>query len=534
MKKFIIVFLLLSFLYYSCRNRSASEAHIVGDYVKIPLKADLSRLTEKQKHLIELLIRITDYIDSIYFYENFGNPYPVLDTITDSLKRELFLINFGPWNMITMQAFIKGFGKKPLGGNFYPYDITMQEFLKSADADKSSHYTFIRRDSSNNLYSIPYHVMLKKYTDTICSLLIEASKYTENERFREYLNQIAIDLKADNYYKSDSLWVLIRNNLIDFVVGPLYIATDKLMDLKADHIAMVLIKDTIWTQKVQKYNVWLKYLQKALPVPPEYKEEKPGDASSITVYDAIAMGGSAKVSGTLMSIVLPSLDQRVSLNVGMKNIQFKNVIEYKSKYIVKPLAKEILPKENLQYITSNAFFVNTIMWEIGNSLGLKNTINGKGTVREALKETATIIEYVKNNLMSLYLVNRLAQVDEIQNDLKENYYTFVVDLIRALRFGKLNNYSKANLITLNYFFKTKAIKIGWDNKIRIQIDKFKTITDSLIRKIIVMQGNGDYKQAKSFIKQYNYIPPELYNLLQKVNSKHIPVDIYPVNIKLKP
>ena len=48
--------------------------------------------------------------------------------------------------------------------------------------------------------------------------------------------------------------------------------------------------------------------------------------------------------------------------------------------------------EQRDNVTFTAFFANTMFHEVAHGLGIKNTINNRGTVRQALKEHASALE----------------------------------------------------------------------------------------------------------------------------------------------
>ncbi|MBN2663123.1 MAG: hypothetical protein JXR68_05695 [Bacteroidales bacterium] len=529
MKKNIIISIFILIFFGACKNNSEDTTPIAinneHSIKEVELVADLSDISDNQKKMIKLFIIASNYIDSMFFYENLENFQAVLNNIQDETLKKKFIYNFGPWDRFNQNLpFIDGFDAKPLGGNFYPSDMTPDEFKFLNDDKKNWNYTFIRRDSLGNLIVLPYHLKFKNYIDTISSLLNQAAYLSDNQQFSEYLREKAIALQTDNYFKSDSIWVNLVDNDIDFIIGPTYVLDDKLFNLKAEHQSFVLIKDVDWTNRMKKYNKWLKFLQKAIPVSEEYRAEEPGANSSIVVYDALYYGGSGKCGGTLLSVVFP-LDPKIQIEQGVKNVQFKNIIEFKFNSVAKPISDVILTDNQKVYLSQEAFFINTILYEMGGSLGIRNTINNNGTVRNALRDYFTIADYIKNYTLSLFLAEKLSEVGEIENDLKENYFTFVVDLIRLIRFGLQNDYAVSNLVFYNYLVETKAITYDGNGHIVIDYENMKTANNSLTTKIIVMQGNGDYDGLKSFIEKYKVIDVRLQNLINSINDKNIPTDM---------
>lgn len=529
-----LLFIILVIFIFGCKNTTQTQIQTNKDTIKeqspqiyikkVKLSTNLNDFTENEKQIIKDLMHVADFADSMFFYENYENYRQVLDTLTDSVLREKFIYNFGPWERFNNdKPFIKGVGPKKEGGNFYPNDISRMEFYEYQDSCKYSPYTFIRRNKEGKLYCLPYHVKFKNYIDSIDVLLNNVINLTDNKDFAEFLKQRISDFRTDDYYKSDSMWIGLNTNKIDFIIGPVYVNDDKFMNLKAEHQSFVLIKDQDWTMRVGKYNKWLKFLQKTIPVPVKYRAEDPGDGSNIVVYDAIYYGGSAKAGGTLISEIFP-LNPKIQLSQGVKNMQFKNVIKFKFDAIAKPLSELVLFKNQSALVTADAFFENTILYEMANSLGIRNTVNGKGSVRRALKNYFSMADYIKTYSLALFLVDKLDEVNEISSEPESNYYTFVVDLLRLIRFGTENDYAKVNLIIYNYFVENKAIEYR-KGRIVINYEKMKESNIELIKKIIIWQGNGDIDAIKSFIKKYNYEDEDLKLLIKNINDNKIPTDI---------
>ncbi len=531
MKKIIVIssFFILFFISCDKNNKVENDNELsikpLESYAKeFVLKADLSSFSDNQKMIIQHLIKASEYIDTIFYYENLADFKEVFYAINDSNKIKLFKYNMGPWDRFNQnKPIVEGVGKKFDGANFYPKDITKEEFEKFNDQNKNSNFTFIRRKETGELYCVPYNIELKKYIDSISVLLIKASDLSDDKMFSEYLKSRVVALQTDDYFYSDSIWLKMQDNLIDFIIGPIYINDDKLFNIKAEHQSYLLIKDEEWTNKMHKYNKWLPFLQKAIPVDEKYRAEEPGTSSSISVYDAIYFGGSSKTGGTFLSVVLP-MDATFQIKYGVKNIQFKNIIQAKYEAITEPISKLILIDEQKKHVSSEVFFINSIFYEMANSLGIRNTINNKGEVRVALKDYFAITDYMKNYALSLFLAEELYEVGEIENDLQENYFTFVVNLIRLIRFGNKNDYATTNLVIFNYLVSNKAIKFKSD-KIEINYEKMKTSIEELTKKIIIIQGDGNYDEAKKFIDKNSTVSNELQNIINIINNANIPTDI---------
>src|SRR5579883_2072540 len=100
-----------------------------------------------------------------------------------------FWLNKGPWsNLDGNTAFIPGVPeRKPLGANFYPEDMTRQEFeawaktLSPADrAQAEGFFTVIRRGADRKLTAVPYSKAYAADLTKAAALLREAAGLTDN------------------------------------------------------------------------------------------------------------------------------------------------------------------------------------------------------------------------------------------------------------------------------------------------------------------------------------------------------------------
>ncbi len=121
------------------------------------------------------------------------------------------------------------------------------------------------------------------------------------------------------------------------------------------------------------------------------------------------------------------------------------------------IAKEIMSEEQLDNVKFDAFFSNVTFHEVAHGLGIKNTVNGKGSVRKALENQYSAWEEAKADILGLYMVTSLIQKGEITN-ITENdaYATFIAGILRSVRFGAASAHGKANMMCFNYFEDQKA------------------------------------------------------------------------------
>jgi len=204
----------------------------------------------------------------------------------------------------------------------------------------------------------------------------------------------------------------------------------------------------------------------------------------------------------------------------------KNAMKAKFDKILVPIAELLITPEQRKHITFNAFFENTMFHEVGHAMGIKNTLDGKGTAREALKEQYSAIEEGKADIMGLYLVTKLYEMGELtEGVVMDNYVTFFAGIFRSSRFGAASSHGKANMMRFNYFQEREAFTRNEDGTYTVNFEKMQVAMISLMQDILHIQGNGDYEAAKKWVEEKGIIVPQLKTDLDRVNAMNIPVDV---------
>lgn len=495
-------------------------------YVTVKLTADLSHLSEDQKKMIGLLIKAGEIMDEIFWKQAYGDKTDLIIRINDPRTKKFAKINYGPWDRLdNNRPFVEGIGPKPAGAGFYPVDMTKEEFEQSDLPGKKSLYTLIRRDNQDNLVVVPYHQAFSGEVKKAARLLREAAALAEHEGFRKYLNLRAEALLTDEYFESDLAWMDMKSNKIDIITGPIETYEDRLFGYKAAYETYVLIKDMEWSERLSKYTEFLPELQAGLPVADRYKLEVPGSESQLAAFDVIYYGGDCNAGSKTIAVNLPN-DEKVQLEKGTRRSQLKNAMRAKFDKILLPIAEELIDKDQRKYITFNAFFSNTMFHEVAHGLGIKNTITGKGTVREALKEHAAALEEGKADVLGLYMITELHRKGEIREELMSFYTTFMASIFRSVRFGASSAHGKANMIRFNYFQEMGAFaKDSHTGTYKVNFEKMQQAMNSLSDNILSLQGDGDYEGVDALVKESGHIKPGLQADLDKLARKGIPVDI---------
>ena len=356
-------------------------------------------------------------------------------------------------------------------------------------------------------------------------LLKKAADLAEDDGLKQYLALRAKALLTDDYLESDMAWMDMKNNHIDFVVGPIENYEDHLYNYKAAHEAYVLVKDLEWSEKLAKYIAFLPELQANLPVAEAYKQEKPGTDSDLNAYDIIYYAGDCNAGSKTIAINLPN-DERVQLEKGTRRLQLKNAMKAKFDKIMVPIAGLLIDESQRQHVTFDAFFANTMFHEVAHGLGIKNTLDGAGSVRKALKEHGSALEEGKADILGLYMVTQLQKKGEIDGDLMDYYTTFLAGIFRSVRFGASSAHGQANMVRFNFFKERNAFSYNEKTgTYTVNFDEFKSAMNALSKKILTLQGDGDYDGVDRLFKEKGIIGEGLQHDLDRVSEAGIPRDI---------
>jgi hypothetical protein len=506
------------------QEMTAMEKNL-SKYVSFELTADVSKLTGKERQMLPLLIQAADKMNDLFWYESYGDKDALLSSISDEDTKQYIMINYGPWDRLDgNSSFVEGIGEKPAGANFYPKDMTKEEFETADIENKSSIYNFVRRDENGKLYSIPYHKQFEAEVKEVSELLKQASELAEDEGLKTYLTLRSQALLDDNYQPSDLAWMDMKTNTLDIVIGPIETYEDQMFGNKAAHEGYVLIKDQEWSERLAKFSAYLPELQEGLPVDDAYKKETPGTDSDLNAYDVVYYAGDCNSGSKTIAINLPN-DEEVQLQKGTRRLQLKNAMRAKFDKILVPIADELIEESQRQHITFDAFFANTMFHEVAHGLGIKNTINDKGTVRTALKEHASALEEGKADILGLYMIQQLHAKGELQEDLKDNMVTFMAGIFRSVRFGASSAHGKANMIRFNFFKEKGAFSRNEDGTYKVNFDKMETAMEDLSNLILTLQGNGDYDGVANLVAEQGIIPAQLQADLDRLSDANIPVDV---------
>ena len=505
MKKALIPAALILAAAVSCNETKSPFTRSVADYAVVTIEApDLSGITDNGKEVLNLYRFAADEVDAIYWEQYFGDKQALLDGISDPVQKTFAEINYGPWDRTTGKSFVEGYADALPGAGFYPADMSKEEFDSWDNPLKNSPYTLIRRAEDGTLEAVWYHDAYKAHIDKIGNYLQAAADITIKPSVAKYLLSKADALKTDNYYESSIAWLDMDDSKMDLVIGPNEVTDDQFLGIKRSYEAFVLLKNQARTEELMKYVSRIGEFQEELPGDPAYKTFQPGAGSNIFSCDALYYAGKANAGVKVIALNLP-FDTDVQRDRGTRTILLENIIRAKYNHIVGPSGEVLLDSDAAEHLSSDAFLWNIAFREVAHGLGVKETVNGNGSVEEALGSVAPTLEEVKANVAGVLLVCKLQNHFDIHHIFtkEDALATFFASILRSERFGEGSALGRANIIIYNYLAQEGAFQRKASNQYSLDFVKMETALSDLTALVLKLQATGDKTAAEEFEAKYS-------------------------------
>ncbi|MFA7116583.1 MAG: Zn-dependent hydrolase [Bacteroidales bacterium] len=525
-----ILFILASMIIISsCSDSKHAKYQALADqYAKFELKTQVP-LTQNEEEVIALLEKASDCMEDLYWHVAFGNKDILFKDVTDTSLIKYLHINYGPWDRLNdNKPFIELYGPKPLGANFYPADMTDEEFQSIKDPNKTSWYTCIVRNKDKSLSVKWFHEMFPKKVEEAASYIEQAAEITTDITFKKYLNLRATAIRTDNYLESDMEWMEMKDNKLDIVIGPIEKYEDALYGYKASYSGQILVKDKAESNRYSKFAAQFQRLQNAIPLPAEYNTEKANTNPDINIYDVIYYAGDCNSASKNIAISLPN-DPRVSNIKGTRKLQLRNVMKAKFDNIVIPISKLVIDPAQQKHIKFDAFFQNTMFHEVSHGLGVNYTITKpRMECTDALGNSYTAIEEGKADILGLFCVTKMGEWGYLgEKDILDNYVTFIAGIFRSARFGVAEAHGQTNMMQFSQFLESGAIVRNETGKYyTVNLEKMKAEITRIASQYIKIEADGNKILADELLKERGLLTPTLSSDLDRIAKANIPKDIY--------
>jgi hypothetical protein len=506
------------------------------------LTANTSRLSPGDRLALRKIIAAAKLLDPLFLRQVWSGNEGLKKTldadksVAGRMLLHYFLINDGPWSRLDEnQPFIDGVPAKPPHANFYPDDITKEEFnswlstLSPEEKERATGYFYtIRRDTNGKLKTVPYSEEYRDVLDPAAKLLREAAALTSNRTLKDFLNKRATAFASNNYYDSDVAWMDL-DAPIDVTIGPYETYEDELFGYKAAFEAYVTLRDEAESAKLTKFSQYLQELENNLPIDPKYRNPQLGAASPIRVVNEVFSSGEGNNGVQTAAFNLPN-DERVVKEKGSKRIMLKNVQDAKFNKTLIPISRVVLAPAQLRDLAFDAFFTHILTHELMHGLGPHNiTVDGQPTtVRLQLKDKYSSIEEAKADVTGLWALQYLIDKGVIEKSMQRTLYTtYLASMFRSVRFGITESHGRGVAMQFNYFTDEGAIKFD-ERTGRFSVDesKIRGAVRKLTTELLTIEAEGSYEKAKAILDKYAVIRPPMKGALDRL--KNVPVDIEPI------
>ena len=530
---------------FGCSKEKGMEMHVAPDiaerlavYAPFDMEVPHDLLDERDEETLRELYLAAKVMDELFLRQVSGENVALREKVVamnDGQLLTFFDLNFGPWDRIGDNTPFIGQSEKPLGADFYPLDMTKEEFevwIEAHPGDREafeSEFATIRRTTEGGLEAVPYSVEYAELLGRAAAHLERAADLSKNESLSHYLNLRAKAFKTDDYFESDMAWMDVEGNLLDVTIGPYEVYEDNLFNYKAAFEAFICVRDPEESRKLEGLKGYLLELEGNLPIPDEHKNLDRGTASPISVVDIVFTAGDTKAGVQTIAFNLPN-DERVHEAKGSKKVMLRNMCRAKFEKILKPIAGVVLAPDILPYVTFDAYFNHILLHEFSHGLGPGRITLPDGsetTSDKAMRENHSVIEEAKADVVGQYNFYYLIGEGFYEDRLEmETAVTFLAGFFRSVRFGAESAHGRANMIAFNYL-KEKGAYLHdeatglWS----VDIAKAKSAVKDLSTEILMLQAMGDYGGSHEFIDKYGEMGQDVRDSLARLGD--IPIDILP-------
>ncbi len=504
-------------------------------FAVVEMNADRSFLTDEERQVVNKLNEVGNLMSEIYLRQRSEMNPEWREEIAaggNKLLLEMFDLHFGPWDTLDHNRPFYGDMEMPEGAAFYPPDMTKEEFatwVTDHPEDEeafTSGYTVIRRTEDGGLKAIPYSEHYREWLEPAAALMREAAEITSNESLKTFLTLRADSFLSDDYYDSEMAWMDL-DGPIEAAIGPYEVYTDGLFGYKTAFEAFITIKNPEESAALAKYKDYLRDMEANLPVEESYKNFKRGFESPIAVTYQVHGGGDNVPGVQTIAFNLPN-DERVREAKGAKKVLLNNVLGAKFERILAPMAEDILVADQAPMLMKEYMSGETLFHELSHSLGPGTiTVDGEETtVGAQLQELYSALEEGKADVMGAYNILYMMERGELPVAEKNNFLaTYFVGLFRSMRFGVNEAHGQGAAFQYTYFKNAGAFAVE-DGKYSLDFAALEQAISDLTRDIVIIQGDGDYEQAKAFLDEYAVLDTDAENAIASLT--HLPVDIQPV------
>lgn len=506
---------------------------MIARYAPAEMRVDTSHLAPGDQQAMAKLLEAARVVDDLFITQLWsGNAALRKKLQTDNsplgeARLHYFELNKGPWSDLDAHAaFVPDVpAHKPAGANFYPEDLTRDEFdtwvarlPRERQEEARGFFTVIRRSPEKKLYAVPYSIAYETELEKLAQLLRDAAALTPNASLRNFLTLRADAFLSDDYYASDVAWMKL-DAPIDVTIGPYETYNDELFGYKASFEAYITLRDDRETAKLRAFAAHIQEIENNLPLDARYKNPRLGALAPIRVVNEVMASGDGSHGVRTAAFNLPN-DENIVREMGAKRVMLKNVQEAKFSQALQPIARRVLAADARKDLDFDAFFTHILAHEMTHGIGPQNG------VRQALKQLHSPIEEAKADATGLFMLQYLYDHKLLPAAENKLYTTFLASSFRSLRFGVHEAHGKGMALQFNYLTDKGAFVENPDGTFAVDFQKIKPAVRDLVHDLLEIEATGDFARAKKMLDELGVLRPSMQKALDRLAD--IPTDIEPV------
>src|SRR5689334_2557316 len=198
-----LILFLLPIMSAQTTNPDLQELNrMAARFAPTPLRVDTSNLNYGDHQALGKMIEAARVLNTIFMRQLWSENLATYEKVKadktplGQARAHYYWLQKGPWSDLDDHlAFLPGVPpRKPAGANFYPEDLTKQEFerwLPTLTADQQEaakgFFTVIRRGPTRNLMVVPFSTEYAGDLQKAAGLLRDAAALTSNESLKRFL-----------------------------------------------------------------------------------------------------------------------------------------------------------------------------------------------------------------------------------------------------------------------------------------------------------------------------------------------------------
>lgn len=496
-------------------------------------------LTAREVKMVGKLVDASRYLEEIYWRQMDPDGLTLYESLAgsknpkDEMLRRYLWINASRFDLLDNNKPFVGTAPIPPGRGFYPQNLTrdqIEQYVKAHPEKKDEIYNSftVVRWHGDQLEGLPYHIAYRSFLEPAAKDLREAAGLSDDPAFTNFLRLRADALLTDDYFKSNLVWLDLKNPKFDVIFAPDETYDDDLLGVKATYGAAVMIRNGEQSRKLEMFQKHVADIQDALPLAPEDRPSKRGLETPMEVMDTPFRAGDLNHGYQAVADNLPN-DPRVHEQKGSKKLFFKNFMDARVTYVVLPVAQHVMLPAQAAKASGEGYLLVTILHEMAHGLGpaFARTATGKVDIREAIGPIFSGLEEAKADVVGMFSLKWLVDHDVLPKSKLEEYYaSYVAGIFRTVRFGIAEAHGQAEMMEFNYLSERGAIKRQSSGRYAIDYGRTPGALNDLAKELLEIEATGDRGRAENWFKKYGTMPPDLQASLK--SAAKVPVDIDPV------